>query len=242
MVRSWQPPYPPQTLSVSTHYIPDVFKCLVYIPASLAMAIYHGQFCWPTVFSWGALSIFSLPPASAMGQLAFRSPEECVQLEVEATEGKGISTAQAVAMRKNHHSPMWSPPAIQDFLSNKLHVNVLVFGRNLPLTTFHHIWSRHTVYHCESYELLTDAAASFCSRAGHIIDMAKQAYPCSCIMAATTTYIDMSVLDHYPLRMGITMGMMPAIDIPTSLASILLMLPNPWSEPPALADDENPTK
>jgi hypothetical protein len=229
-------------LSVTTHYIRDVFKCSVHIPASLATAIYHGQFRWPTMFTRGAFSIFSLPPASATGQLAFRSEEERVQLELEATEGKGISAAQAVATAKIHHSPIRNPPALQDFLSNKLHVNVLVFGRNSPLTTFIHTWSRHTVSHRESYELLTDADASFCSRLGHIIDMAEQAYLCSCITAAATTDIDLSVLDHAALRTGIAMGMMPAVAIPASLASILITSPHPRSRPPALACDESPAK
>jgi hypothetical protein len=38
-------------LSVMVHYIREVFKCSVLIPASLATAIYHGQFCWPSMFS-----------------------------------------------------------------------------------------------------------------------------------------------------------------------------------------------
>jgi hypothetical protein len=76
-------------LSVTTHYIVwDVFKCSVRIPASLATAIYHGQFRWPTMFTRGAFSIFSLPPASASGQLAFRSEEERVQLELRVPKEK----------------------------------------------------------------------------------------------------------------------------------------------------------
>jgi hypothetical protein len=63
-------------LSVTTHYIWDVFKCSVHIPASLATAICHGQFRWPSMFTRGAFSIFSLPPASASGQLAFCSEED----------------------------------------------------------------------------------------------------------------------------------------------------------------------
>jgi hypothetical protein len=39
------------TLSITTHYIWDVFKCSVHIPTSLATAIYHGQFRWPTMFT-----------------------------------------------------------------------------------------------------------------------------------------------------------------------------------------------
>jgi hypothetical protein len=230
-------------LSVTTHYIQDVFKCSVHIPASLATAIYYGQFRWPTMFTRGAFSIFSLPPASASGQLAFRSEEERVQLELEATEGKGISAAQAIATAKIHHSPILNPPALQDFLSNKLHINVLVFGQNSPLTTtFVHTWSRHTVSHRESYELFTDSGLSFCSRLGHIIDMAKQAYLCSCITAATTLDIDLSVLDHAALRTGIAMGMMPVVAIPASLASILITSPHPRSQAPALACDESPAK
>jgi hypothetical protein len=209
-------------LSVTVHYIRDVFKCSVLIPASLATAIYHGQFRWPSMFSRGAFSIFSLPPASATGQLAARTEEERVQLELEATEGKGISAAQAIATAKIHHSPIKNPPALQDFLSNKLHINVLVFGRDSPLTKFLHTWSRHTVAHRESYELLTDADASFCSRVGHIIDMAEQAFLSSCITAEKTSDIDVGVLDHSFLRTGISMGMMPAIAIPATLSSMIV--------------------
>jgi hypothetical protein len=143
---------------------------------------------------------------------------------------------------KIHHSPILNPPALQDFLSNKLQVNVLVFGRNSLLMTFVHTWSRHTVSHRESYQLLTDANASFCSRLGHIIDMAEQAYLCSCITAAVTTDISLSVLDHAALRTGIAMGMMSAVANPTSLASIIITLPHPWSRAPALACDESPAK
>jgi hypothetical protein len=117
-------------LSVTAHCIWDVFKCSVHIPASLATALYHGQFRWPTMFSCGAFSIFSVPQASASGQLASNLEEGRVQLELEATEGKGISAAQAIATTKIHHTPILNPPALQDFLSNKLHVNVLVFGRH----------------------------------------------------------------------------------------------------------------
>jgi metal-dependent HD superfamily phosphatase/phosphodiesterase len=95
-----------QALSVTTHYIWDVFKCSVHIPTSLATAVYHGQFRWPTMFTQGAFSIFSLPSASALGQLVFRSEEERVHLELEVTKGKGISAAQAVATAKIHHSPI----------------------------------------------------------------------------------------------------------------------------------------
>jgi uncharacterized membrane protein YkgB len=108
---------------------------------------------------------------------------------------------------------------------------VLVFGRNSPLTTFVHTWSCHTVSHRESYELLTDSGASFCSRLGHIINMAEQAYLCSCIMAATATDIGLSVLVHAALRTRIAMGMMPVVAIPASLASILITSPHPGHEP-----------
>jgi hypothetical protein len=230
-------------LSVTVHYIRDVFKCSVIIPASLATAIYHGQFRWPSMFSRGAYSIFSLPPASASGHLASRTDEDRVQLELEATEGKGISTAQASATAKIHHSPIRNPPALQDFLSNKLHVNVLVFGRNSPLTTFLHTWSRHTVSYRESYELLTDADASFCSRVGHIIDMAEQAFLSSCITAEKTSDVDLSVLDHSALRTGISMGMMPAIAIPATLSSMILAPPGNRQRPsPANPTDEPPPK
>jgi hypothetical protein len=111
-------------LSVTAYYIRDVFKCSIHIPASLATALYHGQFCWPTMFARSAFSIFSVPPASASGQLASHMKEERVQLELEATEGKGISAAQAVATAKIHHSPIRTTPDLQDFLSNKLHINV----------------------------------------------------------------------------------------------------------------------
>ena len=97
------------------------------------------------------------------GQLASRTEEDRVKLELEATEGKWISAAQAIATANIHHSPICDPPALQDFLSNKLHINVLVFGRASPLTTYIKTWSRHTVTHRKSYELLTDADASFCS-------------------------------------------------------------------------------
>jgi hypothetical protein len=105
-------------------------------------------------------------PASATGQLAFGSKDERVQLEVEATEGKGISAAQAIAAAKIHHSPIHNPPALQDFLSNKLYVSVLVFRRNSPLRTSTHTWSRQMVSHRKSYKLLTDADTSFWSRLG----------------------------------------------------------------------------
>jgi hypothetical protein len=219
-----------------------VLKCFVHIPASLARALYHRQFRWPTMFARGAFSIFSVPPASASGQLASQTEEERVQLELDATEGKGISAAQAVATAKIHHSPIRNTPALQDFLSNKLHINVLVFGRNSPLTTFLRTWSRHTVSHRESYELLTNADASFCSRVSHIIDMAEQAFLCSCITPATTNDIDQSVLDQSALRTGISMGMMPAVAIPASLASILLPSPTPRSRLPAPPNDESPAK
>jgi hypothetical protein len=190
----------------------------------------------------GAFSIFSVPPASASGQLASQTEEERVQLELDATEGKGISAAQAVATAKIHHSPIRNTPALQDFLSNKPHINVLVFGRNSPLTTFLRTWSRHTVSHQESYELLTNADASFCSRVSHIIDMAEQAFLCSCITSATTNDIDQSVLDHSALRTGISMGMMPAVAIHASLALILLPLPTPRSRLPAPPNDKSPAK
>jgi hypothetical protein len=236
-------------LSVTNHYIWDVLKCSAHIPASLATAIYHGQFCWPTMFTRGAFSIFLLPPASTTGQLAFRSEEERVQLVLEATVGKCIFTFLAVATAAINHSPILNPRALPDFLSNKLHVNVLVFVQNSPLTAFIHTWSRHTVSHRESYKLLMDANASFCSRLGHIIDMAKQAYLCSCITAASTTMdIDLSVLDHAALHTGIAMGMMPGVAIPASHASIIITSPHPWSPAhPWLATrarpkDRNPRK
>jgi hypothetical protein len=230
-------------LSVTVHYIRDVFKCSVLIPASLATAIYHGQFRWPSMFSRGAFSIFSLPPASATGHLSTRTDEDRVQLELEATEGKGISAAQAIATAKIHHSPIRNPPALQDFLSNKLHINVLVFGRNSPLTTFLHTWSRHTVSYRESYELLTAADASFCSRVGHIIDMAEQAFLSSCITAEKTSDIDASVLDHSALRTGISMGMMPAIAIPATLSAMILTPPAHRPRPPPnSSNDEPPNK
>jgi hypothetical protein len=119
---------------------------------------------------------------------------------------------------------------------------VLVFGRTSSLATFIHTWSCHMVSHRESYELLTDADASFCSRLGHIIDMAEQAYLCSCITAATTADINLSVLDHSALRTGIAMGMMPSVAIPASLAPILLTTPHSRSRTPALACDESPAK
>jgi hypothetical protein len=231
-------------LSVTVHYIRDVFKCSVLVPASLATAIYHGQFRWPSMFSRGAFSIFSLPPASAQGQLAARTEEERVQLELEATEGKGISAALALATAKIHHAPIRNPPALQDFLSNKLHINVLVFGRDSPLTQFLHTWSPHTVAYRESYELLTDADASFCSRVGHIIDMAEQAFLSSCITAEKTSDVDRSVLDHSSLRTGISMGMMPAIAIPSTLSSMIVASPPPSSRPrpPASTHDEPASK
>jgi hypothetical protein len=46
-----------------------------------------------------------------------------------------------------HNSPIQNPPVLQDVLSNKLHINVLVFGQSLPLTMFLHTWSRHMVSH-----------------------------------------------------------------------------------------------
>lgn len=230
-------------LSVTVHYIRDVFKCSALIPASLATAIYHGQFRWPSMFSRGAFSIFSLPPASATGQLAARTEEERVQLELEATEGKGISAAQAVATAKIHHSPIRNPPALQDFLVNKLHINVLVFGKASPLSRCLQLWSQHTVSHRESYELLTDADPSFCSRVGHIIDMAEQAFLSSCITAEKTSDIDATVLDHTSLRTGISMGMMPAIAIPSSLlAMIVTPMANRPRAPAAPGDEPAPKR
>jgi hypothetical protein len=70
-----------------------------------------------------------------------RTEEERVQLELEATKGKGISAAQAIATAKIQHSPIQNLPALQHFLSNKLHINVLVFGWDSPLTKFLHTWS-----------------------------------------------------------------------------------------------------
>jgi hypothetical protein len=193
------------------------------------------------MFARAAFSIFLVPPASASGHLASNTEEGRVQLKLEATEGKGISAAQAVATAKIHHSPILNTPALQDFLSNKLHVNVLVFGRFSPLTTFLRTWSRHTVSHRESYELLTNVDPSFYSRVGHIIDMAKQAFLCSCITASMTLDIDQSVLDHASLRTGISMGMMPAVAIPASLASILPSSA-PRSCPLETSNNESPSK
>jgi hypothetical protein len=62
-------------------------------------------------------------------------------LELEATEGKGILATQVIATAKIHHLDFRNPPALQDFLSNKLHINVLVFGWDSPLTKFLHTWS-----------------------------------------------------------------------------------------------------
>jgi hypothetical protein len=225
-------------LSVTMHYMRDVFKCSVQIPASLANSIYHGQFRWSSMFSRGAFSIFSLPPASASGHGALRSDEERVQLELEATEGKGISAGQAQSTAKIHHSAIHNPPGLQDFLHNKLHINVLVFGRLSPLSTFIQTWSRHTVTARESYELLSDADPSFCSRVGHIIDMAEQAYFSSCIEAATTLDIDSGMLDHTTLRSHITMGMMPAIVIPRSLAAMVNQSPSHRRGQPGTGTDE----
>jgi hypothetical protein len=174
------------------------------------------------MFARGAFSIFSVPPASASGQLASHTEEERIQLELEATEGKGISAAQAVVTTKIHHSPIHTTSDLQDFLSNKLHINVLVFGRNSPLTTFLRTWSRLTVSHRESYELLTNADPSFCGRVRHIINKACQAFLCSCITSATTNDIDQRVLDHSSLLTNISMGMMPSVAIPASLACIPL--------------------
>jgi hypothetical protein len=48
-------------LSITTHYIRDIFKCSVQIPASLTMAIYHRQFRWPAMSgARRAFRIFSL--------------------------------------------------------------------------------------------------------------------------------------------------------------------------------------
>jgi hypothetical protein len=74
------------------------------------------------------------------------------------------------------------------------------------------------------------------------MDIAEQAYLCSCITAATATGIDLSVLDHAALRAVIAMGMMPVVAIPASLASILITSPHPRSRAPALACDESPAK
>jgi hypothetical protein len=107
-----------------------------------------------------------------------------------------------------------------------LHINVLVFGHLSPLSAFIQTWSRHTVTARKLYELLSDADPSFCSRVGHIIDMAEQAYfSSSCIKAATTLNIDTTMLDHSSLRSHITMGMMPAIVIPRALAAMVLQTP-----------------
>jgi metal-dependent HD superfamily phosphatase/phosphodiesterase len=89
-----------------------VLKCFVHIPASLARALYHRQFRWPTMFARGAFSIFSVPPASASGQLTSQTEEERIQLELEASKGKGISAAQDVATTKIHHSPIRNTPRL----------------------------------------------------------------------------------------------------------------------------------
>jgi hypothetical protein len=141
------------------------------------------------MFSQEAFSIFSLPPALAMGQLPFWSEEEHVQLGLEATKGKDISTSHAATNAKIHRSPICNPLVLQDFLSNKMHVNLCAWG--------------DTVSHCKGYKLLLmDADASFCSCTGHIIDMATQAYLCSCIMVGAMTDISMSILDYSTLQTG----------------------------------------
>jgi hypothetical protein len=202
---------------VTVHYICNVFKCSVLILASLATAIYHGQFHLPLMFSHGAFSIISLAPASAMGQLTARTKEEHIQLELEATGEAGSLAAQAITTTKIHHLPIHNPSAIQDFLSNKLHINVLVVvGQDSPLTKFLHTWSRHKVTHHELYELLADVDTSFCSQFSHIIDMAEQAFLSSCITATKTSDIDMDLLDHTFLHTGISMEMMSAITIPAT--------------------------
>jgi hypothetical protein len=67
------------------------------------------------MFSRGAFSIFLLPPASATGgHLSIHTDEDRVQLELEATKGKGLSAAQAIATAKIHHSP------IQNFQRSKI--------------------------------------------------------------------------------------------------------------------------
>jgi hypothetical protein len=197
------------------------------------MASSAGQRCLPAA----PLASSQFPQRPRLANLASNTEEGRVQLELEATEGKGISAAQA----KIHHSPILNTPALQDFLSNKVHVNVLAFGQNSPLTTFLRTWSHHIVSHRESYELLTNADPSFCSSIGHIIDMAEQAFLCSCITSSTMLDIDQSVLDHASLRTGISLGMMPAVAIPASLASILPSSA-PRSRPPAIPHDESPSK
>ena len=94
----------------------------------------------------------------------------------------------------------------------------------------------------ESYELLSDADPSFCSRVGHIIDMAEQAYFSSCIEAVTTLDIDTSMLDHSTLWSNITMGMMPAIVIPRSLATMVLQNSAHRRGQVGTSNDDPPTK
>jgi hypothetical protein len=83
--------------------------------------------------------------------------EECIQLALEAsgTCVKGISAAQASSATANiHHTPI-------DFISNKLHINMLAFRKESPLTILLQTRSCHTVSYHESYELLISADTSF---------------------------------------------------------------------------------
>jgi hypothetical protein len=50
--------------------------------------------------------------------------------------------------------------------------------------------------------------------------MVEQAFLCTCITATKTTGINLSILNHSVLHTGILMGVMPAVAIPTTLASI----------------------
>jgi hypothetical protein len=73
--------------------------------------------------------------------------------------------------------------------------------------------------------------------------MAEQAFLSSCITAEKTSDVDITVLDHSALRTGISMGMMPAIAIPATLSSMILLTPSPRHRaPPATPSEEPPLK
>ena len=209
-----------QALAVIGFYLNDKFKLSSLIAASLAVAIYTGNIKWFNRFTRGAFSIFSCPHASAVG-FNGHSEEDRTQRALEATEGKGISSAQAASSSKIVHTVIIDLHSLQDFLNIKTHVNLLLFGPGSPLVLKLQVWSRVIAEHRESFELLASADHTFCSQVGQLWDMSEQAFLQNCIAADTPADIDRNCLDHSMFQRQITMGIAPSITLPSSLATLL---------------------
>ena len=209
-----------QAHTVISHILNNVHKLSVIVPASLAAAIYAGHIKWGTRFQSGAFSMFALPPASAIGH-NFRAEEARTQQALEATEGKGISSAQADATAKITHTAITDLHNLQDFIHNKCYVNVLVFGDLSPLVTRLQGWSSHIREHREAYELLSSADITFCTQIGQLWDMSEQAYLQDCMSNDKATAIDVTILDHTDTQRQIAMGIGPCITLPANLAAQL---------------------